>query len=120
MSNTYSLEDLKKDLDVEFAPVRLTLGDDEFVLRNMMRLPDSQRTAVLTAMQVVGNDTDKEDAEAVNRMSHALTEILTNLPDDNKGSKLVEFVGGDLSFGLKILSLWTEHTQPGEAQNSPA
>jgi len=45
--------------------------------------------------------------------------ILKAVCADNKGTKLLKVVGDDLLRCMKLLTLWTEATQPGEATDSP-
>ncbi|WP_158881992.1 phage tail assembly protein [Amycolatopsis anabasis] len=124
MTNSFSLDDLREDLDREFAPCTLTLGGEEIVLRNLMRLPEKERTEVLGALkEVEALDIESEEAqteEDLNKMSAALDRVLGTVAAEGKGKKLVQAIGGDVLLGMKVLERWTEATQPGEAQNSPA
>lgn len=125
MSNVYSLAQLCEDLDKEFAPLKLEVDGEELVLRNLMRIHDSDRSAVLTALTDIdianGDDDQKElSAEQVDAMSAALRVIFSKVTANGKGDKLVEHIDQDLMLSMKILELWTEATQPGEAQSSPA
>lgn len=126
MTNTYSLDQLVEDLDKQYAPLKLTLGDGTFVLRSLLRVPDSQRTSVLGAMDklkpLMSSDEDDEDdwtPEEVSQATEALFQILGGVTADGKGPKLLEFINGDVVLGMKIMELWTEATQPGEAPSSP-
>ena len=124
MSNSYTLEDLQADLDKEFSPVKLTAGGREFKLRNLMRLSDAERESVFRALEVVSTDTEDEsetlDSEAMAAMSDAVWTMLRALPADGRGEELVELIGGDLALGMKVVSIYTEATQPGEATDSPS
>jgi hypothetical protein len=127
MSNSYSLSALIEDLDREFAPYKLEIGEgDTLVLRNLLRVSDRERAAVTEALQVIdevqskdedGKDQSPEDAA---KMSAAVADILRAVTADSKGDRLVRVINGDLLLAMKILNGWMEATQPGEAQNSPA
>jgi hypothetical protein len=125
MSNLFSLDDLRDALDKEFAPLQLELDGETLTLRNLMRIPGNNRDEVLAALDVIqenkGEDGEDEDqsAEDVKAMATAVEVVLRNVTGDGKGEKLVRTVNGDLLLGMKILELWTEATQPGEAENSP-
>jgi hypothetical protein len=126
MSNVYSLDTLKNDLDKEFAPLKLEIDGDELVLRNLMRVNDKDRDEVLAALKVVEenakdeDDEDEQSPEEIAAMSAAITTVIRCVTAGGKGEKLVQAIDGDLMLGMRVMELWTEATQPGEAQNSPA
>src|SRR5690606_14561167 len=108
MTNSYSLDDLKRDLDREFAPVTIQVGDDSVVLRNLMRMNKKDRDAVLEAL----NELDKLDPEqdeqnmSVEEMSvitSALDTVFEKIAADGKGKKLVAAIDGDLALSMRIL-----------------
>jgi hypothetical protein len=128
MSNTFDLEDLKDALDKEYAPLVLKLKGEAMVLRNLLRLGKGERSVVTKALAAVEANSGSEDEdesgskglEDVDALADAVEDILRVVPADGMGKKLVEFVNGDIAFAMKILTAWTEATQPGEAENSPA
>jgi len=117
MSNVYSLADLKSELEKEFAPLELQVGKSTIVVRNVMRLNKAERAQVLAAVKAFDsaddNDTDADD------VFDALRTILRTCAANGKGDALVDAIGDDLALAMKIMNLWTEATQPGEASNSP-
>lgn len=123
MSNSYSLEDLKADVEKEFAPVTLTYGRETFKLRHLFRLTDDERKTVFDTLDAIKAEAGSEDQEisieALSKLSDAVWAMLRALPEDGKGGKLVEVLGGDLAIGIKIVNLYTEGTQLGEADTSP-
>lgn len=124
MSNVYTLETLKADLDREFAPLVVELGGKRIILRNLLRINDSDRTAVMAALDKIQTDeSDTEEnndrsAEEVSAMTEAVNTVLQHVCSDNMGDQLVKYIDGDLMLAMKILEMWTEATQPGEAPNS--
>ena len=125
MSNIFSLESMKEELDKEFAPLQLELGKDTLTLRNLMRISDTDRETVLNALDSLdmGEDDDEDrerTTEEIAAMSAAITEIFLAVTANGKGQKLVDYIDGDLQLSMKVMEKWTEATQPGEAQNSPA
>lgn len=54
------------------------------------------------------------------RLENAVMTVLSIVPADGKGKKLVAAIGGDLALALKLMERWSEATQSGEAQHSPA
>lgn len=118
MSNSYSLDDLRNDLDREFAPLELTVGKTRVVLRNPLRLSSADRKVVLDAMKALDDDSLKEDD--VDAMLDEIRKVLGACADAGKGDALISAIGDDVALAMKIMSLWSEATQPGEASNSPA
>lgn len=123
MSNVYTLDALKADLDREFAPLKIELGGEQLVLRNLMRVGKTEREAVLAALKVVEeSNVSEEDAslDDLSELGDQIELILKTVVADGKGAKLVSAIGGDIALSTKLIELWVEATQPGEAQNSPA
>lgn len=124
MPNSFTLEDLRDDLDKEFAPLKITVGGEEFVLQNLLRVGEKSRKAVRDALKDI-EDVDPDEAkekslEDVDRMVGTLELILRTVTAKGKGDKLVAAIDGDVMLAMKVVELWSEATQPGEAQNSPA
>lgn len=124
MPNAYTLDDLKADLDHEFAPLSLEIGGESVVLRNLMRINEKDRAAVLVALKEVEevhqDDASEPSVEDVAKLSGAVGFILKTVVDKGKGDKLIKALDGDLMLAMRVMELWSEATQPGEAQNSPA
>lgn len=123
MPNLYSLADLRADLDREFAPVEVDLGSGRVVLRNLMRINDKDRTAVLQSLaQLEDIDTDENETSLsdVTLLSEAVEFILRTVAADGQGAALVQALNGDMLLGLRIIERWSEATQAPEAQDSPA
>lgn len=125
MSNSYSLDDLKRDLDREFAPLTIQVGDDSVVLRNLMRMNKKDRDAVIEALNELDKldpeqDQENMSVEEMATITSVLDTVFEKIAADGKGKKLVAAIDGDLALSMRILEMWTEATQPGEAENSPA
>jgi len=125
MSNSLSLDDLRSDLDREYAPVVV----DGITLRNLLRVSEKERAVVseaLEAMDSVKQEAGEEEgtanvsAEDAEKVSGALYTILRTVAADGRGDELVEKLGDDMMLAMKVLEHWVEATQPGEAGNSPA
>lgn len=115
--NVFTLEDLDAAIEREYAPLRFQAGGEEFVLRSLLRVEKKKRDAVVAKLKELdehGEDVDEEVALATVQL------ILKTVCADGKGDKLLKVVGNDLLRCMKLLTLWTEATQPGEAQGSPS
>jgi hypothetical protein len=79
--------------------------------------------AALDSVQALKLDEseEREVSEAdLTVLSESIRTILVAITAAGKGEKLADAVDGDIAMSMKLLNLWTEATQPGEAQNSPA
>lgn len=127
MSNVFSLDSMREELENQYKPVRIALSDgDEVVLQNILRMPEKARTKVLDKLDEMSAAEEKEDAEgvsqaqAMNTMSRMTFEVLALVAADGKGAKLVKELQDDILLAMELVRRWQESTQPGEAQDSPA
>ena len=123
MSNVYDLAQLRADLDREFAPLKIEVDGETLTLRNVLRINDKDRAPVLDALSVVQDAFDEEEGaitgDKIDSASSAIETILRAVTADGKGEKLVRHLNGDLALSLKVINLWAEASQPGEASGSP-
>lgn len=122
MSNVFSLDSLREEVEKEFSPVAITVSDGtDITLRNLLRLPKKEREAVLAKLKElnkVGEDHDDDETpEEVDQLIEHATQILMLVADN--GRKLIKELGGDLAVIMKVLEVWMETAQPGEAKPSP-
>lgn len=121
MSNVYTLDTLRADLDNKFAPVEIDLGKGSpVVLRNLMRLSSTDRKAVMDAVAIVQKPREEGEAQDVDALMDGIKTVLSRVAADNRGKALTDAIGDDLGLAMHLMELWSEATQPGEAQNSPA
>lgn len=124
MSNVFTLDALRADIEREFAPVRIALSDAEsVVLRNLMRLAKKERDQVLALLTELEPLTTAEasDASTMERVADIAGQILALVSDDKTlGRKLLGSVKDDVTLVLRLFQKWMEATQPGEAPHSPA
>ncbi|AWY06008.1 tail assembly chaperone [Rhodococcus phage Rasputin] len=114
MSNTYSLDQLRSDLDKEFAPVVIRVDGEDLVLRNVLRCGETERNAVLDKLAEFEDHGDStEDAEAVKRSLEVIREVLTIIVKDGKGQKLVDALDGDAALTMSVFSKWQAEAQVG-------
>jgi len=120
MGNVFTLDSLRAEVDKDFSPAKITLSDGStVVLRNLLRLKKKDRDAVLEKLteldKVSGEGISVDDiATAVDVISGVLT-VVADHPKE-----LLKELDGDLQVAMKVLEVWMEATQPGEASNSPA
>jgi hypothetical protein len=111
MSNVFSLDSLREEIEKEFAPLQLEIGEKTVTLSNLMRLPKKKRDSAMAQLKTLENEDKLEiDAEAV------AVEILADVSDNP--TLLRKALAGDIALSMKILNLWMTSTQSGEAESS--
>lgn len=126
-NNVFTLESLEEEIERDFSPLTFTAGNDEFVLRNPLRLEADNRKKVMASLQTLEDArqtaTTKGGTDAQvdgDEMLETVQAILKAVTADKKGDKLVKILGNDLVRCMKVMERWMEATQPGEASDSPS
>lgn len=124
MTNTFTLDNLRAEVEKQYAPVVIGLSDStEVTLNNLLRLPRKTREAVLKLLHDVedagSNVDDDESTENIELLVDAASQILL-LVSDRFGPQLVKELDGDLTLTMKVLERWMEATRVGEAPRSDA
>jgi molybdopterin converting factor small subunit len=118
MSNVFTLESLREEVEREFAPLKITLRDgSEVTLINLLRLKKKERKEALALMDTLDTDEESqsdEELDAVEELAANLFGLVADRPDE-----LLEEIGDDFQVLLRVLEMWMEATQPGEAESSP-
>lgn len=118
MSNVFTLDSLREEVESEFAPMKLGLSDGtEVVLRSLLRLKAAERTEVLESLKNLKMDDDGDSPERVEHLTQSVSRVLEVIADN--GKKFLKELDGDLLLMMKVLNRWMEETQVGEAQTSP-
>lgn len=131
MSNVFTLDSMREEVEREFAPVTIDLGKGSVVLRHVLRIPKLRRDEVfglITELETIGNSVDEESDEPqqesfedTDKMGDIALRLIGLVADDDKlGEVLVSQLEDDLALTLKVFEAWMSATQPGEADSSPA
>lgn len=126
MSNVFSLDSLREEIEQEFAPVKVDLGDGEsVVLRNILRVDQTGREKAFKLLEdlegLSGGDAEEgfTSSDDVERSADVALKILGVVAETEKqGAKLVKAVGNDVALSLRLFEKWMRSTQAGEAQRS--
>ena len=111
MSNVFSLDSLREEIEKEFKPLQLEVGTKTVTLSNLMRLPKLKREKVLALMKELENEEKlKIDLEGI------AVNILVEVSDNP--TVLRKALADQLALAMKVLNLWMEGTQSGEAESS--
>ncbi|GGM64800.1 hypothetical protein GCM10012275_39240 [Longimycelium tulufanense] len=117
-NNVFTLDDLRAEIERQYAPLSFSADGEEFVLRSLLRIGKKDREAILGKLKTL-EDTDEStfsEAELVEILKFVLGAVVA----DGKGPRLLTILGDDLLLLRGLMERWTEATQPGEALPSPA
>jgi len=110
MSNVFTLESLREELETKYGSFYFQVGKQKFELPPLLRLPKSERDVAFSLLQ--NTDDAQEDLEAMTMLLENLFRVVVR---DNKGDALLEAISHDLMSMQILIQKWTEKTQPGEA-----
>lgn len=112
---TYSLEQLKADVDKSYAGLDLEIGEDDVItLANLLRLPKEARTKVAELLDQINEAVEANDLNSLEEHSLKVLELAAG----KRGKDLLAVIGTDTALAMDLLSKWTESTQVGEADSS--
>ena len=112
---TYSLAQLKADVDKIYAGLDLEIGDDDVItLKNILRLPEGDRGTVTELLNKINEASEDNDLNAIAKHTFEVLEIAAG----TRGADLIAVLGDDVALAMDILGKWSEQTQVGEAEPS--
>lgn len=118
MGNVFTLDSLREEVEKEYAPIVLVLPDHtEVQLRNLIRLPKKDRAIALDLLKQI-EEIQTSDGQGVEDLVTVAVKLLSVVAD--RGPALAKELGDDLSIVTKLLNVWMDGSQPGEAKPSPA
>ena len=121
MSNVFTLESLDEEIEQQYAPLRFQIDGAEIVLRSLLRIPRTDRDAVLERLRTLEQDEEAADSLDEDETLAAVQFVLSTVAEGKgQGDKLIKALGNDLLRNMKVLEHWTEATKPGEATHSPS
>ncbi|WP_079378648.1 phage tail assembly protein [Mycobacteroides chelonae] len=126
MSNVFTLDSFREEVEREFAPFKLQITEDvTLTLRNLIRIPETKRKkafSLIEEMQDVkaSDSSDISDSGDSLDLAAAIGLQLIPLVADNESvaNELVEAIRDDVPLIMKVLEGWMEATQVGEATSS--
>lgn len=119
MGNVFTLDSLREEAEKKFAPVVITLEDGlEVTLRNLLRLPKKERLVVMKKLKELDAAEDDDDVDTIEKVRSLAVDVLKLVAD--KGTALAQHLGDDIPLTMRVLEVWMETSQPGEAKPSPA
>ena len=134
-NNVFTLDALYQELEREYAPLVIPVGDEEYVLQSLMRVSSKTRQNVIERFKALGNGqktdedgevdldindlSEEQEAKMVENIRFILASVTKGGME--RGMKLMSNIDPeDLLAHVTLLKKWQEATQPGEASNSPS
>lgn len=122
-SSIFTLDNLRREVEKEFAPFQIDVDGDKLTLRNLLRVPKNRRDEVyglLDQMSAV-QDSDEGTLSVTEKSAQIALQIIPLVADKEKLARtLVERIEDDLALTLRLFNVWMSATQPGEADSSPS
>lgn len=126
MSNVFTLDSYREEVEREFAPFKLQITEDvTLTLRNLIRIPEAKRKKAFSLIEELqdvkaSDSTDISDNGDSLDLAAAIGLQLIPLVADNEtvANQLVEAIRDDVPLIMKVLEGWMEATQVGEATSS--
>lgn len=120
---TFTLTDLRNEVSKKYAPTVIENGDDEYILQNVMQMPEKKRRLVTELIEEIGaddkdNNEDKEGADEIDSQTATLRKIIIAAEKNDKGEELLELIGDNVAMLVELFNSWTEGAQLGEASQS--
>jgi hypothetical protein len=123
MSNIFTLDRIREEIEREFAPFQLDIEGKTLTLRNLLRVPKKHREqvyALLDELAKVGGEDGESNLTNTEASAQIALKIIPLVSDDEKlANILVANIEDDLALTLRVFSSWMGATQVGEAEGSP-
>lgn len=122
MSNIFTLDSMREEIEKEFAPFQLTIDGKTLTLRNLLRVPKKHREEVYALLDELAAVSDKDEENSLSsteKSAQIALKILPLVADNEKlAGVLVANIEDDLALTLRVFSTWMGATQAGEAEGS--
>lgn len=120
MSNVFTLDSMREEIEREFAPFQISVDGQVLTLRNVLRLPKKEREVVYGLLDELGKkDEDVSGLTSTEKSAGIALKIIPVVADSKPlANSLVKQIEDDLALTLKVFSAWMEGTQAGEADGS--
>lgn len=112
MSNVFTLESLRDELETKYGSFIFQAGKQKFELPPLLRLPETEREQ---AFNLIRSSEEVQESGDLKEMQGLFEDLIRVLTRDGKGDALLDLVEHDLLSMQVLIQKWTEKTQPGEA-----
>jgi hypothetical protein len=122
-NSIFTLDNLRREVEKEFAPFQIDVDGDTLTLRNLLRVPKLRRDEVYGLLDELSEvqDSDEGTLSVTEKSAQIALKIIPMVADKEKLARtLVERIEDDLALTLRLFNVWMSATQPGEADSSPS
>jgi hypothetical protein len=122
-SSIFTLDNLRKEVEKEFAPFQIDVDGEKLTLRNLLRVPKNRRDEVYGLLDELSEaqESDEGTLAVTEKSAQIALKIIPMVADKEKLARtLVERIEDDLALTLRLFNVWMSATQPGEADSSPS
>jgi hypothetical protein len=122
-SSIFTLDNLRKEVEKEFAPFQIDVDGEKLTLRNLLRVPKNRRDEVYGLLDELSavQESDEGTLSVTEKSAQIALKIIPLVSDKEKLARtLVERIEDDLALTLRLFNVWMSATQPGEADSSPS
>lgn len=110
---TFTLDELRADVEKRYERTVLKNGMDEFVLEHLLQLPRERRTRALELVSRVENDDVDLDTQL-----DVFRDVIRVIVKDDRGDELLGLLGGNSAMLMGLVEAWIGDGQLGEAGRS--
>ncbi|QFG04599.1 tail assembly chaperone [Mycobacterium phage Keziacharles14] len=130
MGNVFTLDSVREEVEKEFAPVTVDMGEvGSVILRNVLRVPKLRRDKVFKLIDELEATTKDDKGKAIpedelglehmEKTAGIAVELIRLVSDNDKlADILCTTLEDDVAMALGVFGKWMEITQPGEAERS--
>jgi hypothetical protein len=121
MSNIFTLDAMREEIEREFAPFQIKVDGEKLTLRNLLRVPKTRRDEVYGLLDELSAAQDSVEGtlSATEKSAQIALKIIPLVADNEKlARKLVENIEDDLALTLRLFNVWMEATQSGNSEDS--
>lgn len=125
MSNIFTLDAMREEIEREFAPFQIDVDGKTLTLKNLLRVPRKNRDEVyslldeMAEIQRAAEDDESSGLSSTEKSAQIALHILPLVSDKPAlAERLVEEIQDDLALTLRVFSSWMDKTQAGEADRS--
>jgi hypothetical protein len=116
---TYSLDQLREDIERKYAPFSIDLGDGRTVnLRPVLRLPETDRRRFSEVARRVQDAQADGDGADLAELGDSIRGMLRVVADPPEAADALLAALPDDAYAVELLTRYMEATQPGEVSPS--
>lgn len=121
MSNIFTLDSMRSEIEREFAPFQIEVDGKTLTLRNLLRVPKIHRDDVYSMLDELSEIQSSDDGPltVTEKSAQIALQIIPLVADDEKlAAVLVERIEDDLALTLRLFNVWMEATQAPNSEGS--